>query len=122
MLIESSQVTQERNTDIRRRWFVDDGMDLIVWYRTDGSAEGFQLCYDAEDGREQALTWRAAHGFSHARVDSGDTRPDKNMTPILVRGGAVPWARVKAEFDQRASQLEPAVRSLVHDAFATREN
>ena len=122
MLSEIPGVMQERNAGTRRRWFQDDGMELIVWYRPDGSVEGFQLCYQADDQRERALTWRGGHGFSHARVDSGDTRPEKNLTPILVADGAVPWERVQAEFDQRATQLEPAVRNLVRGAFATRGN
>jgi hypothetical protein len=119
MLTESPNVMQERNTDIRRRWFQDDEMDLIVWYRPEGLPEGFQLCYRAEDGGERALTWRPPHGFSHARVDSGDARPDKNMTPILLADGPVPWTRVKAEFNQRAGELESAVRTLVLGAFAS---
>ena len=120
MLHEIREVAQERNTGARRRWFQDDGMELIVWYRPDGSVEGFQLCYQADDQRERALTWRGRHGFSHARVDSGDTRPDKNLTPILVADGAVPWEQVRTEFNQRAGELEPAVRGLVLEAFATR--
>src|SRR6187549_3391309 len=118
MLSELQGVMQERNADTRRRWFQDDGMDLIVWYRPDGIAEGFQLCYQAEDQRERALTWRNSKGFTHARVDPGDTRPDKNLTPILVADGAVPWEQLQVEFGQRASQLEPAVRNLVFAAFA----
>ena len=120
MLSESPGIMQERNTDIRRRWFQDDEMELIVWYRADGIADGFQICYQADDGRERALTWRAGHGFWHARVDQGDSRPDKDLTPILVADGAVPWTWVLEEFNRRAGDLESHVREFVREAFANR--
>ena len=63
------------------------------------------------------LTWRPGPGFSHARVDAGDTRPDKNLTPILVKDGAVPWERVRTEFAGRAAKLEHAVRDWVLATF-----
>src|SRR5688572_10146166 len=101
MLTELKGVMQEKEPGTRRRWFQDDRMDLIVWY-TQGQPEGFQICYPGPDRRERALTWRHEQGFSHSMVDSGDTRPDKNLTPILVKDGAVPWAEVEREFAVRA--------------------
>lgn len=114
-------MTQERIPGGRRRWFDDDGMELIVWYGPGGTPAGFQLCYEAEDGREHALTWRPAAGFSHARVETGDSRPDKNMTPILVADGAVPWEWIRDGFARRAPPLEPELRELVLAALAGRE-
>ena len=58
-----------------RRWFTDSDFDLIVWYEgqdEDGPIAGFQLCYDKQ-GAERALTWRRATGFSHEKVDDGET-------------------------------------------------
>jgi len=104
----------------RRRWFEDEAMELIVWYRRDGVAEGFQLCYPGEDRRERALTWREGRGFSHAAVEGGDARPEKNLTPVLVADGAVPWAQLVAEFAVRGAALEPAVRALVLDKLQGR--
>jgi|SRR6478735_5811649 len=120
MLTELHSVTQERGTSIRRRWFQDDGMELIVWYRGD-AADGFQLCYSNGDRHERALTWRVGGGFSHARVDQGDSRPTKDRTPILVQDGPVPWDWIDAEFAERSHQLEPAVREFVLAALAGRK-
>jgi len=120
MLTEFKAVAQERRTDARRRWFEDEAMPLIVWSRPDGSPTGFQICDVGDDRRERALTWRAGKGFSHASVDTGDTRPDKNLTPTLISDGAVPWQWVASEFERRAEGLEPAVRDLVTKAFAAR--
>ncbi len=112
MLAEFKQVKQEAGGD-RRRWFEDEAMELIVWYRGSDAVEGFQLCYPAPDAQERALTWRDGRGFSHARVDAGDTRPDKNLTPVLIPDGAVPWAVLETQFAARSTELEPALREFV---------
>ena len=45
-----------------RRWFVDDNMDLIVWYKDDlSSITGFQLCYDKKSV-QRCLTWQKLDG------------------------------------------------------------
>lgn len=112
VLEEFKQVKQEIGGR-RRRWFEDDAMELIVWYRADGACEGFQLCYPGPDQQELALTWWEARGYSHARVDAGDSRPDKNLTPVLIPAGAVPWAVLETQFASRSAGLEPALRDFV---------
>ncbi len=96
-----------------RRWFQDEGMELIVWYSPAGAVEGYQICYLNADRQERALTWRPVGGFTHAAVDSGDSRPDKNLTPILVPDGAVPWEMLQTEFDRRSTDMDPALRDQV---------
>ena len=88
-------------------------MELIVWYDATGRMSGFQICYVIPGQKERALTWRPGGGFSHALVDTGDSRPDKNLTPILVPDGAVPWAMLAREFGLRGADLEPALRDRV---------
>lgn len=95
----------------KRRWFEDDGMDLVVWHDEAGAVDGFQILYGRGDG-EHALTWRATGGFSHNRVDQGDHLMTK-LSPILVPDGVVPWARITTEFAARSGKLEPALRELV---------
>lgn len=117
MLTEFRGVKQE--ADRRRRWFESDGLELIAWYDGADRLAGFQLCYDAPDG-ERALTWRAGEGFAHHRVDSGDTSPFRNETPVLQAGGAVPWEKVAALFAARAGALEPALRDTIAARLAAR--
>lgn len=95
-------------------------MELIVWYGRDRVPEGFQLCYQADDRQERALTWRPGLGFSHATVDAGDSRPDKNMTPILVSDGPVPWTRIEASFAAQCAGLEPTICDYVLGVLKTR--
>lgn len=96
---------------LKRRWFEDDGMDLVVWHDEAGAVDGFQILYGHGDS-EHALTWRAAGGFTHNRVDQGDRLLGK-LAPILVPDGVVPWARITTEFAARSAKLEPALRELV---------
>jgi hypothetical protein len=120
MLVELPNVKQEGGIK-RRRWFQGEGMELILWYDGAGTPEGFQLCYVAPDRKERALTWRPGRGFTHEEVQGGGTRPDKNMSPILVRDGVVPWALVRGEFERHSAGLEPAVRDYVSEVLCRRE-
>jgi hypothetical protein len=87
-----------------RRWISNDYFDLIVWYNPDAGIHGFQLCY-GKPTRERALTWIEDRGFSHAEVDSGEQRPTKNNTPILVPSGSFAGAEIRREFQRRAVGL-----------------
>ncbi|HEX7631183.1 MAG TPA: hypothetical protein VF388_03550 [Lacunisphaera sp.] len=120
MFKEFARVKQEAG-DGRRRWFDDDGMELIVWLDAADQPRGFQLCYQGAGRQEHALTWRAPGGFAHNRVLSGDSRPDKNQTPILVPDGVVPWAQLRREFAARSGALEPALREFITTRLAEGE-
>lgn len=111
MFVEYQKARQEPGRP-RRRWFEDTGLDLVVWYDARGKASGFQIIYPAEGG-ERALTWREGEGFAHSEVDSGEESPLKNLTPILIPDGAVPWPRLQAEFAARSQGLEPDLREWV---------
>jgi len=98
--------------DLDRRWISDDYFDLIVWYEPGGGIHGFQLCYD-KSGHERALTWTLEGGFKHTAIDSGETNPNANRTPILVADGAFPAAQVRGEFMARGKLLPSEIRDLV---------
>ena len=95
-----------------RRWFESPMIELVVWYDGTGYETGFQLIYRPPRG-EGALTWRRCSGFSHHRVDSGDHDPFKNMTPVLLPDGVVPWLQIEDLFRQNAASLDPDLRELV---------
>ena len=118
MLKEVIEVKQEPGR--RRRWFQDDEIELIVWYGASGGVEGFQLCYRAADRWERALTWRHGTGFTHDRVDLGDTNPFKNQTPILIPDGTVPWDTLTATVQARSGNLEADLSALVLERLTAR--
>ncbi|MDQ5979685.1 MAG: hypothetical protein QG602_2660 [Verrucomicrobiota bacterium] len=111
-------MTQEPGVKGRRRWFQGSGFELVVWLDATERLEGFQICYVGALQREHALTWRRLSGFAHNRVDTGDTRPDKNLTPILVPDGAVPWERLRREFAECSEGMEAALRDFVSARLA----
>jgi hypothetical protein len=96
----------------RRRWFSDEDCDLIIWSGHDGAISGFQLCYDKQTS-ERALTWRREVGFSHERVDSGETNPAKNQSPVLVPDGLCPIAKITEQFLSQSKKIDPIIRYFV---------
>jgi hypothetical protein len=95
-----------------RRWFEDDYFDLIVWYDP-GRVYGFQLCYDTQ-GHERALTWVRGRGYSHNRIDSGERRVGKAMTPILVQDGLFDSSTIAERFKAAAREIDSGVADLVY--------
>jgi len=98
--------------DLDRRWISDDYFDLIVWYESQDTIHGFQLCYD-KPHCERALTWTRTRGYLHTGIDSGESKPTANRTPILVADGAFPAEQVRREFIVRGNLLPAEIRELV---------
>jgi hypothetical protein len=115
-MLKEFPVTQPRDAG-SRRWWVDDDLDLIVWLGADSSLLGFRLCYD-KFNEERALTWTAKAGYQHHRIDSGESIPTKNQTPILVEDGPVDSERLRSRFLDRSREMDPAVRDLVVDKLS----
>lgn len=103
------QISDEPN----RRWFSDDDMDLIVWYKGD-VIFGFQLCYD-KLGEEKALSWKTDSGLVHEKVDSGETRDGHyKSTPILIKNGSFDIDTIKSIFSSRSADInDDNVRDFV---------
>ena len=111
MLREISSVRQDE-PNFARRWFQDDYFDLFLWVAPNGRVSAFQLGYDRAR-HERVLSWSSARGFSHNRVDTGETWPMQNMTPLLVPGGSCPIRTVFREFHRRSERLEGSVRNFL---------
>ena len=97
----------------RRRWFVSDEFDLIVWSDDSGAPSAFQLCYD-RPRTEHALIWKPDLGFLHAVVDDGENRGGKYKgTPLLVADGHFDANRVSQRFAQASAHLPPDIADFV---------
>ena len=119
MLVEFKNVRQEPGKG-SRRWFEGNHYELVVWYQPDAvTIDGFQIIYHHEQ-KERALTWRAGEGFQHGRVDDGTGSPLKNLTPIVLPNGSVPWTEVLREFDENGSALEAGLRDFVRARLEAR--
>lgn len=110
-LREIGSVRQDTTRGLRR-WFQDDYFDLYVWQDERGAAIAFQLCYDRAAG-EGAISWSAAEGFAHARVDSGDIPYRHRSTPLLREAGPPPYFRIYNRFLEATKGFDPLLRALV---------
>lgn len=118
VLVEIKNVRQEPGVG-RRRWFECHGYELVVWYRTGGEVQGFQVMYQRE-GRDYALTWREGEGFKHDWIDGGNDSPLKNLTPVLTPAGPIPWSLVGREFAAQGQSLEEELRRFVQQRLEAR--
>ncbi len=96
-----------------RRWFGDPVFDLIVWLDEAGATIGFQLCYD-KGLDERALTWTEKSGFSHRRVDDGESMPEKRKrTPVLVPDGVVDAELLARRFSGESGGIDAEIVDFV---------
>jgi hypothetical protein len=118
-ILEELQPTRQIPGEPHRRWFNSDDMDLIVWFRADGTPLSFQLCYDKR-GYERAITWKPDRGFRHEAVDNGErTGASHKGTPLLVADGAFDPAFVSRLFADASSGLPEPIAAFVADAIRT---
>jgi len=97
MLVEIEHVRQVPDEG-PRRWFVDENMDLIVWYDEKKELiEGFQLCYD-KTTVQRCLTWQKGEGGGRS---------------LLSADGRYSGKRVLRLFDAAGSGLPEEVRDFV---------
>jgi hypothetical protein len=87
-----------------RRWFFSHEQDLLVWYNESGEPIAFQLCYGKYHD-EHALRWKSGRGFTHDRVDDGESAGIGKEAPILISDGAFPASEVLKRFLELSSSL-----------------
>lgn len=111
LMYEIRKVRQNKGEPFRR-WFFSHDLDLIVWYENN-CFYGFQLCYDVQ-GDQHAITWFIDRGFTHTRVDAGDTVPGKPRTPILLPNGFFDNVRIANQFKKAAMRIDARVSEIVY--------
>jgi len=83
-----------------RRWFVDDDLELILWYDDAKKLEGFQICYDKRAGT-RTITWK--------RITSsdGDTKS------VLLSDGPYNKSRLLAMMKASTPSLDEKLRTFI---------
>lgn len=113
MLYEVKDVRQICGEE-KRRWFVDEAFDLLIWETGDKRITGFQLCYNKE-GIRHVLSWQEETGYMHNLLDEGEDRPGKyKMSPILVMNGQFSGDRVAEMFLNSSIFLEKHISSFIY--------
>ena len=74
----------------------------------------FQLAYE-RTRHERVLSWSQTRGFRHSRVDSGESEPFDNRTPLLIADGSCPIRIVCREFERRSATLDSPLRTFLVD-------
>ncbi len=124
MLYEIKNVKQNEG-EPKRRWFIDEYFDLVVWLDEEDGVEGFQLCYD-KSRNQHALTWHRESGYMHNRVDEGDDKPGKPKgIPILIADGNFAYEKVADMFKEESGNLDQKVATTVYDKileYSTRDS
>jgi hypothetical protein len=111
MLREIPHVRQDK-PELKRRWYQDDFFDLYTWHAEDGAFVSFQLCYDVR-GRERALSWHHESGFTHNKIDGGDSGRPGRMSPLLMGVARFPHRLVRRRFAIEAQVLDAATRDFI---------
>jgi len=114
MLREFRNVRQIEG-ESKRRWFSDEYFDLIVWLDEKEDIVGFQLCYDIFKS-QHALTWRKESGFTHHRVDDGESRPGKpKASPVLVPDGYFESKAIAEKFKHASTTIEARIATFIYE-------
>lgn len=105
--------TRQNSKHMRKRWFTDSDMDLFIWFRHQVPVR-FQLSYNKR-GREHAITWDNAAGFSHNRVDNGEQEAQLKykMTPILLADGDFNAATIARNFLRASDNIEESLADFI---------
>jgi hypothetical protein len=98
----------------QRRWFTSHTMDLFTWADGAGSTVAFQLTYD-KGGKERALTWRLAQGFTHDEVDDGENSSSSRYkeTPLLRTDGQPDIGRIRHLLATYGTEIPPEILSFL---------
>lgn len=97
-----------------KRWFTDPDMDLFIWFK-DLVPVRFQLSYN-KLGDEHAINWHSENGFSHNRIDSGESfDPLKyKMSPILLADDDFDAFTTARNFLMASENIEESLADFIY--------
>jgi hypothetical protein len=112
LVIAEIRNVRQNPGDRFRRWFVDDQIEIFVWYEPDGGIFGFQICCKSSDA-SLVSTWTRMRGFSHSILDEGEDKPTVNRSPLLRPAPPRNLGLVQRSFAAIADGLPQAEQAFV---------
>lgn len=113
-MLKEIKAIKQYPDESRRRWFYDDGMDLILWENSKGAITGFQITYDKPHD-PHILTWTVESGYTHNRLDDGEHAEGMKDTPILISDGIYDLNRIASELKRLWPESDSSVFTFVYD-------
>lgn len=111
MLLEIPNVAQVPG-EPRRRWFFSHEQDLLIWFGDDGEPVAFQLSY-GKYRNEHAIRWKAGRGFTHHRVDDGESGALASHAPLLTADGDFNASHVLRRFRALSAEMPREIADFV---------
>jgi hypothetical protein len=99
MLREQDSVGQTQGEGARRR-FIDDDLELILWYDLSNKLEGFQILYNKSAGT-RTITWKKVKPV------------DGELKSVLVSDGPYNSVRIQNLVEKSSENLETNLRRFI---------
>jgi hypothetical protein len=101
----------------RRRWFISEFLDLMVWVNGANRPVKFQFCHRSGVS-EHAFTWHIKKGWDYATVDSGDTGGvGIKAAPILRSNSAPDLVLLRTLFAAAAGDIPKNIQRFIINGF-----
>jgi hypothetical protein len=114
MLYEIKSISKSED-GLKRRWFFDTTMDLLIWLDAADRVVGIQLCYD-KDKSPRAVTWFQKEGYQHNSVDLGeDKRGRRGGSPIMGSDDVFDAPMVAEQFKKLGENIDPAIYEITYE-------
>lgn len=107
----------------KRRWFMSNDYDLIVFNNEQGEIKEFQFCYD-KNKHEQMLSWSIEAGYSHMAIDDGDVLNDMGhkRAPLVVPNGSYSVNAILNKFLSASNSLPKNIEQFVKTKIINHPN
>ncbi|MCG8614753.1 MAG: hypothetical protein MI802_00945 [Desulfobacterales bacterium] len=114
MLYEIKNISKSEE-GLKRRWFFDTTMDLLIWLDASDQVVGIQLCYDKEKS-SRALTWFQKEGYRHNKVDLGDEkRGRRGGSPILGSDDLFDASTIAGQFKRLGANIDSEIYEITYE-------
>jgi hypothetical protein len=101
----------------RRRWFVSEFLELMVWVNGANRPIKFQFCHRSGDS-EYAFTWHEKKGWDYTAVDTGDSGGVGIKASAILRSRSAPdLVLLRSLFAAAAGDIPKNIQRFILNGF-----